>query len=155
MTADLPALTLKTPWAYAVTDLGKALENRTWRPPGALVGHRFAIHAGKVPALGSREAWVEIKEAVWWMDSRSLIPKSKDKKFTQAELVRRGSAIVALATLGGVVTESDSPWFVGPFGWQLADVFVLPKPVPCRGAQRLWTVPPDVAARVLAQEPRP
>lgn len=39
----------------------------------------------------------------------------------------------------------------GPIGWVLADVIALPEPVPCRGAQGLWTLPDDVERRVMAQ----
>jgi len=55
--------------------------------------------------------------------------------------------------LSGVVTESADPWFVGPFGWVLSDVVVLPAPVPCRGAQGLWEVPADVREAALRQLP--
>lgn len=36
------------------------------------------------------------------------------------------------------------------FGWLLADIRALAAPVACRGAQRLWTVPPAVAAQIMA-----
>ena len=61
------------------------------------------------------------------------------------------SAIVAVATFGGTVRSSPSRWFVGPFGWLLADVRALAAPVPCRGAQGLWAIPPDVETEVLRQ----
>ena len=34
---------------------------------------------------------------------------------------------------------------------ELTDVIALPEPVPCRGAQGLWTLPADVESAVLAQ----
>lgn len=51
------------------------------------------------------------------------------------------------------------PWLVGnehlegPTAWVLRDVRRLPEPVPCRGMQGLWGVPPDVAAAVMRQIP--
>lgn len=39
----------------------------------------------------------------------------------------------------------------GRWAWILADVRPLPEPVPCRGAQGLWTVPADIEAAVLDQ----
>lgn len=47
---------------------------------------------------------------------------------------------------------ADSEWFFGEFGWVVEEPFALPEPVPCRGSQGLWTMPPDVEAKVLAQE---
>jgi hypothetical protein len=68
----------------------------------------------------------------------------------------RGS-VVAVATLVVVVRYSDelhdNPWAVGPWCWILGRVRPLPRPVPCRGRQSLWTLPKDVEARVLEQLP--
>lgn len=36
------------------------------------------------------------------------------------------------------------PWASGPECWVLADVRALAEPIPCRGAQGLWRVPPAV-----------
>lgn len=41
------ALTLRRPWAAAVVHLGKAIENRTWKPPVHAIGQLLAIHAGR------------------------------------------------------------------------------------------------------------
>lgn len=80
-------------------------------------------------------------------------------------------AIVAVAALGDILTATRDdfdaagdyvghardgaakrdPWFCpmrpGNFGW-VFDKIVAIQPVPCRGAQSLWTVPDDVAAKV-------
>lgn len=42
-----------------------------------------------------------------------------------------------------VADRVDSPWFVGPIGWKLADVVAI-APVPCSGQQGLWMVPVDL-----------
>ena len=39
----------------------------------------------------------------------------------------------------------------GRYGWLLADVRRLPEPVPCKDALGLWTVPPEVEAKVRHQ----
>ena len=73
------------------------------------------------------------------------------------QLRTQESSIVAVATYGGAVTESDSGWFAGMYGWKLlgqdddVPLIVLPKPVQCRGAQGLWNVIPDVLDRMRAQ----
>jgi hypothetical protein len=37
----------------------------------------------------------------------------------------------------------------GRYAWELTRVKMPPEPVPCRGRQRLWDVPPDVAAEIM------
>lgn len=39
-------------------------------------------------------------------------------------------------------------WEAGTWCRDLADVQVLARPVPCKGALGLWRVPPEIAARV-------
>jgi hypothetical protein len=39
----------------------------------------------------------------------------------------------------------------GRYAWLLADIAALAAPVPCRGYQRLWRVPTEVAAQIAAQ----
>lgn len=132
------ALTLYQPWAHAVAHLGKRIENRPWRPWASIVGTRIAIHAAaKVDPVAEAavEGWVRRHMGL-------VVPPA-------ASLPR--GAIVATARVTGVVTESASPWFVGPFGWTLDEVVALPAPVPCRGAQGLWIVPADALAQVIEQ----
>lgn len=142
----LDALTLIQPWAYAVAHLGKPIENRAWRPPSRNIGRPLAIHAGK--------SYDE--EGADWIRSRFgvLVPP--------ADQLARG-AIVAVVTLATCVEESvfedieahprihaGRPWFVGPFGWVLTNLVVLPHPVTIRGAQKLWRVPEPELGQVRA-----
>jgi hypothetical protein len=56
--------------------------------------------------------------------------------------------------VGWAITEREwafGDYGVGRYGWLLANLQVLPEPVPCRGALGLWDVPADVAAAVEAQ----
>lgn len=144
----MKALTLRHPWAWAVCYLGKPVENRTWMPSPRQLrpGEKFAIHAGKMPSK------IEIAEALAWMDFEGLLHNAPlDKVPAFADLRTQESAIVAVATFGGIVTEHPSPWFCGPYGWVLDDLVVLPAPVACRGAQGLWNLPPDVLEETLQQ----
>jgi hypothetical protein len=36
----------------------------------------------------------------------------------------------------------------GRYAWELSNVCALPEPLPCRGRQRLWTVPPEIEAEM-------
>lgn len=58
------------------------------------------------------------------------------------------SASTILARGGDLLApEPRDPWFCGPVGWYLRDVVAI-KPVPCKGAQGLWSLPPEVLADV-------
>lgn len=126
------ALTVWQPWAHCIAHLGKPLENRDWPPPVWLLGKRLAIHAGKTL---DREA-CELIEELFDLRLPATYPHG---------------AIVAVVTVPGAVTESESEWFSGKYGWLLKDKVALPTPVPCRGAQGLWNLPADVEDLVMGQ----
>jgi len=123
-------LTLQQPWATAIRDLGKRVENRSWRPPDRLIGEVIALHAGRVFQ----------EDAADWLAART-------GRMVQRSTVPLG-AIMALARIKKVVTDrANDPWFVGPYGWVLEDVMPLP-PLPCQGRQRLWRVPQEVRTQI-------
>lgn len=143
------ALTILQPWAYAIRHLGKDIENRMWTPPAKLIGERFCIHAGQFkptekPSAHNEKLAEALSDLVAHCELRGIeIPEGHNGASVAAE----SGAIVAVATLDSVVMASDSPWFVGKFGWVLRDVVNI-EPVPMRGAQKLWTVPQEQAAIV-------
>ena len=75
-----------------------------------------------------------------------------------AHLIVRGrkrvayGAVVGVARLAGVEDEApeDEAYWCGPWGWRLDEVRAI-EPVPCKGAQGLWTLPPEVLATVRAR----
>ena len=48
---DLPAITLRQPWASLVAHGIKNVETRSWPPPHGTIGERIAIHAGRTVVL--------------------------------------------------------------------------------------------------------
>lgn len=150
--AELRALTLHPEWAWAICYLGKRIENRSWRRE-SLRGKTLAIHGGRL--IGG-----DSDQTLWRCDVQLMLQHARTRCGCQADLgvgpisVKRildeGRGIVALARVADFVTASQSGWFVGPIGWVLEDVRVLCEPVPCAGAQGVWTVPCDVAARAQA-----
>lgn len=64
------------------------------------------------------------------------------------------SAIVALFRITRVVGPGvGGPWrFVDRFGWYV-EVAPLPVPIPCKGAQGLWTVPLGIVSDIATQLP--
>lgn len=111
MTEILPrlALSIRQPWAHAVAQGWKPIENRSWRVLNSLRNHRgpFCIHASK----GMTRA--EFDDAA---------DTFEDLGFTcppAAELQRGG--IIGVATLVDIVKRHDSPWFFGPKGLVISD----------------------------------
>lgn len=130
----MKALTLLKPWSWCITHLDKRIENRTWKPPQAIIGARIAIHAGKGTDL----------DGVKWLLQEGFVE-------TFSEEARKAGVIVATAVVEGYVYKSKDKWFTGPVGWCLRDVDVLPCGVPCRGMQGLWTVPKDLEQWIVPE----
>jgi len=119
----MKALTLWQPWAWCVIHGGKDIENRTWatRYRGPLL-----IHAAR---RADRDEY-NFAASIIGHEIGIIVPAFDD--------VRRGQ-VEGVVTLVDIVTESDSDWFDGPFGWVLADPQPLPA-VPVRGRQRLFNI---------------
>jgi hypothetical protein len=130
--SQILGLTVHQPWADLISDGYKHIENRSWRPPDHLIGHFIAIHAGKVY---DPLAAIIVRQ-------RFGIPVKCDPE------IQLG-AIVAVARLEAIVTDSEDPWFYGPYGWVLRDITSI-EAVPCRGAQRLWSLPRETLHQVRA-----
>lgn len=135
----MKALTILQPWASLITHGDKRVENRTWRPPAAVIGTRIAIHAGarwdnSFPERHQRYA-EEVLRKVY--EGAGAFPTK---------------AIVGTAVLARVAASREelgqgdraARWFAGPFGWVLEDVVALPSPIQIPGAQGLWTVPQQI-----------
>lgn len=150
----MKGLTLRHPWPFAICHWGKRIENRSWFPPSSLIGQRFVIHGGKVPASSSHLA--EIKDI---FDSLKVIHGLPEYRvngdLTLRDILMPG--IVCTAVLDSVIefgsddVRCSDPWFDkinGNKGWVLRDVIVLPEPIAISGAQGLWNVPQDVVEEI-------
>lgn len=146
----MKALTLWRPWPWSIIHGPKRIENRPWKPPASIIGKRLALHAGKTyDAAG--ESFIRAR-----LDDYGLAAPP------QAELEQQG--IIGIVTVTGFSTDAESlaleegfgfgdmhqpAWFFGPFAWLLEVNAALPSPVPCKGMQGLWDLPPDVERAVL------
>lgn len=134
-------LSFSQPWLWGILDpvARKHIENRTWPPPIAMIGRRIALHAAKS----------------WDDDAISMFLRLGLTEFPPRRALYPVSSIVGVATIDRVVTEArtlppdQARWFLGPVGWVLTDVIVLATTIPCKGAQGLRELPPEVTARVL------
>ena len=156
--ATMYALTLWPEWLPAFTHMGKDVENRTWRPPVRLVGQRLALHAGANVGGGSGKRGRQWLERTAWEAGWSV--EFGGPKLLSLTCSRRGygpsttteivlGAIVATARVRDAVQDTPSLWAMeGQWHWLLDDLRVLERPIPARGRQGLWRVPPDVVAQM-------
>lgn len=120
MSTVMKALSIHQPWAWALANGHKPLENRNW--PTQYRGE-LLIHATKTfdhEGLG----WIRER----FPELRKLLPDQFDL-----------GGIVGLGQLVGCVQASASPWFVGRYGFVLHEARPLPF-VPLRGQQGLFEV---------------
>ena len=126
----MKALTVCQPYAELIARGQKRIENRTWRTQysGSLL-----IHAGL---------------------SRSWLRPGDAEKFPGmafgaiiAEVLLRGWAPIGHLP----AAWQDDPYASGPYCWLLSGVRRFAKPIPCRGAQRLWIPSDDVMEAVWRQ----
>jgi hypothetical protein len=124
MKRQIKGITLQRPWGYAVTHLGKDIENRTWECDLDR-GDFLVIHNGK--------KWDKDGELFIRQENRTELISNPDE-----ELCPPG-AIIGLVTFLGNLYQSDSPWFAGPVGWQIVNPVSIP-PIPYKGQLGLWDI---------------
>lgn len=122
----MKALTIKQPWAWLICAGSKDIENRDW--PTNFKG-RIYVHAGKNPDLYAGEY---IAERLNRLQSLEL-----------ANYIRCGmsfGAIIGEVDITGCVSKSESQWFVGKYGFTLANPVLYAKPIPYRGQLGFFNV---------------
>lgn len=112
---DIKALSIKQPYPHHIFHNGKNVENRDWPTKGR---GWFVIHAGV---------------------SKSELDMDEP---TEAALPRGG--IVGMARIVDCVTEMESDWFFGRYGFVLRDAFPVDL-IPCRGQLGFFSLAPEVA----------
>lgn len=99
------ALSIRQPWAWLIIHGGKDIENRTWK---TTLRERIYVHAGKA------------------IDYNAI--RYVKEHFPNIKLPAKfeTGGVIGEVTIADCVTEHDSPWFEGPFG------FVLKNPKPMK-----------------------
>lgn len=136
------ALTLWQPWGSAIVSGEKPVENRPWAPPKTIIGQTIAIHAGKTYDRDGEAFLVKC----------GLAPGRDHWRLL--------GALIGTVRVDGVVELGqlhpdpilDHPMFFGPFGWKISEARKLVRPIPCKGALGLWTIPFDLEALMLQDE---
>jgi hypothetical protein len=122
------ALSVRQPWAWAIFHAGKDIENRSQyrHYRGDLVIHAPAT-------VATADEW----------------PRGVSRPDADTLPCR---AILGVVEVVDVVSRNSSPWFLGPFGFVLANPRALPQPIPnVKGNASFWTVPPAVADAIRRQ----
>ena len=113
----METISIQQPWAWLILNHGKDLENRSrwnYRHRGRVLIHAGKRRDGDTSRFPVQRAYI----ASLGIEIPANLPTG---------------AIVGEATITGVVTESDSPWFEGPTAITLSDPVAYADPVPYRG----------------------
>ncbi|WP_207621351.1 ASCH domain-containing protein [Chelativorans oligotrophicus] len=133
------ALSIMQPWAWLVVNRHKAPENRTWwtnyRGP-------VAIHAGKKI---DRDAHRDVMSGIHPVTGERTLLGIEYPPCFGVPIATGG--IVGVAEIVDCVTTLDNEWFVGPYGFIMAN----PRPVPfipVKGALGFFDWRPRVLGKV-------
>ena len=140
----MKALSIKQPWAWLICSGYKDIENRNWkigRNPrhGQYTSYdvanfsinlpkRIYVHAGKKPDIVG--SGVIIADC---LDHESWTKYGAVAEFSYG-------AIIGEVDIIDCVAKSNSPWFVGKYGFVLANPVLYEKPIPYRGALGFFEV---------------
>ena len=131
----MKALSIRQPWAWMILHAGKDIENRAW--PTRFRG-RVLIHASKGM---THEEWEDAWE---FAHGSGASPAAVAARLTFDNIERGG--IVGSVEIVDCVTRSDSPWFMGTYGFVLRNPIALPFQ-PYRGALGFFDGPNEQVGR--------
>lgn len=164
MASTIRALTLRQPWAFAILHLGKSVENRSWKPPRSVIGKRIAIHAGLTldqPGDNKLRTWLrawEELDLLGKLHAADMYPGCIIGTVLVTGWARaipnplNDTALPALEYRQAGPTDRRyarslvyNRWAeAGSYQWGLANPEPVEHPVRCRGAQGIWTIPPEL-----------
>jgi len=131
----MKALSIKQPWAYLICNGFRDVENRDW---STAYRGQLLMHASKYTddgSINSAKALMDRLGIPW--PARATVPQ-----------VMALGAIVGVVEVVDCVTQSDSPWFVGEYGFVLRNPRII-QPIPYKGRLGLYDVPDGILDGVL------
>jgi hypothetical protein len=137
MPASIPALSIRAPWWWAILYAGKDIENRDWyaRYRGPVI-----IHASSWWSLRQVQ---DLMDDVRYMHSRMQTPPDVAwNDWTFRHMRDLGGHIVGVCDMVDCVPRSDSPWFVGEWGFVLQNPRPI-TPVKCKGQLGFFPAPAE------------
>lgn len=139
----MKALSIKQPWAWAIFQAGKNVENRNWKTD---FRGTIAVHASK------KTTKAEYEDAVFYMNSLfqaetqppyPAIPELSELDF--------GVIVGTVEIVDCTFNPNVSPWFCGAYGFVLENPRPLIEPIPWNGQLGFWTLPDHVELRLRGQ----
>ena len=121
----MKALSVKQPWAWLILNAGKSVENRSWKTN---YRGRVYLHVGQQT---DKTGFPLQRQYV--KDSNIIIPDTLTT-----------GCIVGEVDIVDCVTQSNSPWFEGAYGFVLANPIMYETPVPCKGKLGFFEVDREV-----------
>jgi hypothetical protein len=141
----MKALSIKQPWAWLICKGYKDIENRGWP-------------IGRSPQHGPYKS--QRAEFTLVLPARVYVHAGKQHDYCDATfqfLIKRGhtmlkewmtkeqfGAIIGEVDITGCVDRSASPWFVGKYGFTLANPELYEKPVQLRGQLGFFNISPEI-----------
>lgn len=119
----IPALSIKQPWAWAIVEGHKPVENREWKNKPRYRGP-LLIHASKNYD----------KTGAAWIGN-----EFPELKIPNLYVGNGMGGIVGIVWFKDIVTYHKSPWFFGPLGLVVDDAKPLPF-YPCKGQLGFFNV---------------
>jgi hypothetical protein len=132
----MKALTVRQPSAWSIIYAGKDIENRDW--PTRFRG-TVAIHAASIMTRDDYQSFCEFYSRIRGADILITMPVFK-------ELVR--GAIIGLVDIVDCVTEHNSEWLEGEYGFVLKNPRPLIEPIYCKGSLGFWNVPSAILQKL-------
>lgn len=128
----MKALSIKQPWAWLICSGYKDCENRNWSLPKSFyLPQRIYVHASKK---------VDDEGAIWlWENKERLGIQGVIKEWTNICNFWKGSFLIGSVDIVGQITENDlewfgnPKWFVGEYGFLLANPTLFNTPIPYKG----------------------
>jgi len=129
----MKALSIRAPWWWFILYAGKNIENRDW---STNFRGTVYVHASK---------WFKLQDV--GEDSETAVRIAHEQGIAKAgsgytfrELKDAGGCIVGTVDIVGCVSQSDSPWFFGKYGFVLENPVAFKTPIPIKGALGLFEV---------------
>jgi hypothetical protein len=131
-----PVLSVRQPWPFAIFHGGKDVENRPRRSH-----HRgpLLIHAS---ASITREEAEDFRDFIQHQGIRGPWCAGRNAMDLPT------GVILGVVDMVDCVEASDSRWWMGPYGYVLANPRPFATPIPAKGALGFWRVPERLLATV-------
>jgi hypothetical protein len=130
------ALSIRAPWWWFILHAGKDIENRDW--PTRFRGTVY-LHASKWWNLSGIKTDAEYAAEIARRENRY-----QGQEITWDKMKSHGGCIVGRVDIIDCVNWSNSAWFQGEYGFQLANPVAFERPIPFKGALGFFDVPDEI-----------